>query len=394
MAAALKRCRAISGNGDDLAAMRLQGAKAEVVNPEVIKAGRRSMPLRAALADNNAGESDDSDDSLVDMKERLEEEEEAPLVDGEDGDRELERQCRRLAELIAGSRHLVAFTGAGISTSVGIPDYRGENGIRTKRMQDKARKRQKTEAEAAEEDGQGQGQGQQAETVPDFHSLVPSPTHMALAELFRLGYLKHIVSQNVDNLHLKSGIPPAALTEVHGNATQAKCETCEKVYTRDFPWTGLCDDPACVSTKRPVEQRLRARTRHGNGRLKRNVVGFDEPLGDIDLAIDECEAADVALVLGTSLRVEPFSEMAGEYGEALIIVNLQATTQKLDRRAAATGVRLFDKCDVVMAKTMKYLVGDSDYEIPRWDGEHPTEVFVPEHEDKNLVNVLAGRLFS
>ncbi|DBA01107.1 TPA: hypothetical protein N0F65_001735 [Lagenidium giganteum] len=292
-----------------------------------------------------------------------------------------DRKCRRLAELIRGSQHLVAFTGAGISTSVGIPDYRGEHGIRTKHSVGKKKRRTADSPDAAAG----------AIVVPDFHQLVPSTTHMALFELHRMGFLKHVVSQNVDNLHRKSGLPASALTEVHGNATHARCETCEKVYTHDFPWTGLCDDPACKSTQRPMEQRLRGRTRHGNGRLKRHVIGFDEPLDDIDHAIDECEAADVALVLGTSLRVEPFSEMAGEYAGSLVIVNLQPTTAKLDKRAETTGVRLYEKCDVVLERTMQYLLGD-DYVIPQWSGSHPTSVFIPEHEDKNLVNVLAGRV--
>ncbi|KAL3671269.1 hypothetical protein V7S43_003201 [Phytophthora oleae] len=312
-------------------------------------------------------------------------------------DQEVDEKCRKLAELIANSKHLVAFTGAGISTSVGIPDYRGEHGIRTRNFKLKGKKRQKTDEnneESSEEDENEAGNQEIQVKIPDFNSLVPSTTHMALHELHRLGYLKHIVSQNVDNLHLKSGVPASALTEVHGNATQAKCETCEKIYSKDFPWTGLCDDPECVSTKRSVEQRLRARTRHGNGRLKRNVVGFDEPLGDIDSAIDECEAADVALVLGTSLRVEPFSEMAGDYAGSLCIVNLQTTTAKLDRRAEETGVRLFEKTDVVMEKMMQYLMKDPTYRVPKWEGKHPTSVFVPEHESKNLVNVLAGRMLS
>lgn len=309
-------------------------------------------------------------------------------------DEALDLKCKRLAELIAGSKHLVAFTGAGISTSVGLPDYRGDNGIRTKgyEKQKQQSKRRKVTSDPSPSSSDNEN-GKQQPAIPDFNQLVPSKTHMALFELHRLGYLKHLVSQNVDNLHLKSGIPVTALTEVHGNATQAKCETCEKIYTQDFPWTGLCDDPACVSTKRSVEQRLRARTRHGNGRLKRNVISFDEPMGDIDNAIDECEAADVALVLGTSLRVEPFSEMAGEFAESLVIVNLQSTTQKLDKRAESSGVRLFEKCDLVMEKTMKFLLGEG-YEIPAWSGEHATSVFIPEHEEKNLVNVLAGRLLA
>jgi NAD-dependent SIR2 family protein deacetylase len=329
---------------------------------------------------------------------------------------DLDAKCRRLAELIKRSRHLVAFTGAGISTAVGLPDYRGDGGIRTKgfdkRKKDvstdardapaksQAKKRRKNELEdlvgsaAAASLSDDHTASSSDIVIPDFHLLVPSATHMALAELHRLGYLKHVVSQNVDNLHLKSGLPASVLTEVHGNATQAKCETCEMIYTKDFPITGLCSDAQCASTTRSVEQRLRARTRHGNGRLKRNVISFDEPMDDIDRAIDECEVADVALVLGTSLRVEPFTEMAGDYAESLIIVNLLPTVPKLDRRAETTGVRLYEKCDVVMAKTMKYLLGDDDYEIPVWQGDHPTSVFVPEHEEKNLINVLAGRLLA
>ena len=313
---------------------------------------------------------------------------------------DLDAKCQKLARLIANSRHLVAFTGAGISTSVGIPDYRGEHGIRTKHVGRAKQKRQKTDERnrqmhqsTSDDDDVGEVEAVNA-PIPDFNLLVPSTTHMALYELHRLGFLKHIVSQNVDNLHIKSGVPVDALTEVHGNATQAKCETCEKVYVKEFPWTGLCTDSKCVSTKRPVTQRLRARTRHGNGRLKRNVVGFDEPLGDIDTAIDECEAADVALVLGTSLRVEPFSEMAGEYAGSLCIVNLQPTMPKLDRRAEETGVRLFEKTDVVMEKTMQLLLNDPAYRIPKWTGEHSTCVFVPEHESSSLVNVLAGRVLT
>lgn len=365
----LKRCRADSGS-DKCAAVELS-----------LVHRRHPMSLENVLNTNQC--ESEADDNAIDTFAM------ANDVDACSGDNqevvdELDRQCQRLAELIAGSKHLVAFTGAGVSTSTGVPDYRGENGIRTKKFdKKKGSKRQKVE------------EGEEGDVeIPDFNSLVPSPTHMALFELYRLGLLKHVVSQNVDNLHLKSGLPAHVLTEVHGNATHAKCETCEKIYTRDFPWTGLCDDPACVSTKRSIEQRLRARTRHGNGRLKRNVIGFDEPLGDIDLAIDECEAADVALVLGTSLRVEPFCEMAGEFAETLAIVNLQPTTQKLDRRAEATGVRLHEKCDLVMEKVMKFLMQNPEYEIPQWTGEHPTEVFYPEHEEKTLVNVLAGRVLS
>ncbi|CAK4077093.1 unnamed protein product [Aphanomyces euteiches] len=282
----------------------------------------------------------------------------------------LEQRAKRLAELIKGSKHLVAFTGAGISTSTGVPDYRGENGIRKKKA------RRDVAAPSI---------------VPDLHTLVPSPTHMALYELYRLGYLKHLVSQNVDNLHRKSGIPQSLLTEVHGNATYARCDTCEKVYTDNFPIGGLCNSPSCPSAKKHVSARLQKRTRHGNGRLKRHVIGFDQPMDDIDAAIDHCELADVALVLGTSLRVEPFCEMAGGFADHLVIVNLQKTLPRLDKRAEETGVRLYAPCDRVMAATMKYLVDDMSYEIPVWSGEHPREICHFDDDDHALVNVLVGK---
>ncbi|KAF0746852.1 hypothetical protein AaE_007966 [Aphanomyces astaci] len=252
---------------------------------------------------------------------------------------EFDQDCKRLAQLIKTSKHLVAFTGAGISTSTGVPDYRGENGIRTKKSRLAA------------------SSSKSPPVIPDFHSLVPSPTHMALYELYRLGYLKHIVSQNVDNLHRKSGIPQVHLTE------------------------------------KPASARLAKRTRHGNGRLKRYVIGFNEPMDDIDVAIDHCEVADVALVLGTSLRVEPFCEMAGDFANHLIIVNLQKTLPRLDKRAEDTGVRLFASCDVVMARVMQHLMdGETGYVIPPWTGQHPSEIcyFEDDHGHTAMVNVLAG----
>lgn len=278
----------------------------------------------------------------------------------------LDQKCRRLAEIIASSKHLVAFTGAGVSTSTGLPDYRGEHGIKTSRRK-------------------------KIWQSLDINELVPSKTHMALVELYQAGLLQYVITQNIDNLHLKSGLPESILTEVHGNATRAICDTCETVYTSRFPWNGLCDNPKCGSFGKPLEQRLRARTRYGNGRLKRHVISFDQPLGDIDRAIDECEIADVALVLGTSLRVQPFCKMAGEFADSLVIVNLQKTTSKLDRRAELSGVRLYADCDSVMTKVMQYLKNNADYQIAEWQGQHLSDVFVPENEDINLMDVLSGK---
>ncbi|KDO35677.1 hypothetical protein SPRG_18837 [Saprolegnia parasitica CBS 223.65] len=262
----------------------------------------------------------------------------------------LDAQCERIAHLIATAKHLVVFTGAGVSTSTGVPDYRGENGIRTS-----SKKKQRRDA-----------------VIPDLHTLVPSPAHMALAELYRMGHVKHVVTQNVDNLHRKSGIPPDALTELHGNATFGRCDTCEFVYEEAFPVFGLCTQAACPSVKKPIEQRLSKRTRKSNGYLQRYVIGFDAPMDDIDAAIDHCEAADVAL--------------------HLVLVNLQPTLPKLDKRAEATGARVYDTCDRVLKRVLQILKQDKQYEVPRWSGSHAAEqCYFHDDDGSALVNVLVGR---
>ncbi|KAH7655822.1 Histone deacetylase protein [Dioscorea alata] len=109
-------------------------------------------------------------------------------------------------DVIAGglSKHLVAFTGAGISTSCSIPDFRGPKGIWTL---------------------QHEGKGLPESSLP-FHCAMASLTHMALVELERAGILKFIISQNVDCFHLRSGIPRQKLAELHGNSFRELCPSC------------------------------------------------------------------------------------------------------------------------------------------------------------------------
>lgn len=140
LASAPKRCRAPSSDSDDYlpAAHNYQLAPMKAL----LRSARRDFYLQS-LADSIKSE-------------KQEEQEDLGVKPAPNSDLELGNKCRKLAELIANSRHLVAFTGAGISTSVGIPDYRGEHGIRTKNFDksklSKAKKRRKTD-EDNEEDG-------------------------------------------------------------------------------------------------------------------------------------------------------------------------------------------------------------------------------------------------
>ena len=97
---------------------------------------------------------------------------------------DLEYKSRKVAELIRDSSHLIVFTGAGISTSAGIPDFRGPQGVWTLRAR-----------------------GQEPSFRTSTLQAIPTPTHMALVELQKRGLLKYVVSQNCDGLHRRSGIP-------------------------------------------------------------------------------------------------------------------------------------------------------------------------------------------
>merc|ERR1712154_43864 len=147
---------------------------------------------------------------------------------------ELQSKIKKLAELVKKSKHFVVYTGAGISTSCGIADYR--SGLNTvletgagKWAKEAAAKQGKLSQEAVKK----MNKAQKAKKVSTFKAI-PSPSHMALVALAQKGYLKHLISQNTDGLHRRSGFPINHLSELHGNSTLEECPICGKVYLRDY----------------------------------------------------------------------------------------------------------------------------------------------------------------
>src|SRR3712207_2809992 len=135
-----------------------------------------------------------------------------------------------IAGWIAESEYLVAFTGAGISTDSGIPDFRGPDGVWTRR---------------------------DAGLPPPSWKVAPgevrpNASHLALAELQRLGKLKFLITQNTDNLHRRSGVRPELLAALHGNGQLMRCLSCDRLYTRqEVGWDTGRWGPG-YRTRRPV----------------------------------------------------------------------------------------------------------------------------------------------
>ena len=135
-----------------------------------------------------------------------------------DSNEELQRKCAELAELLRRSCHAVFHTGAGVSTSAGIPDFRGPQGVWT--LEQRKRK---------------------VESGVSFAEAQPTPTHNAIRALVSQGMAEFVVSQNVDGLHLKSGLPRDHLAELHGNVMVEKCERCARcVGTSPSRWGFPC----------------------------------------------------------------------------------------------------------------------------------------------------------
>ena len=229
-----------------------------------------------------------------------------------------EPEIANLAGLLRESRRTVVFTGAGISTESGIPDFRSPGGIWTKmapiEFQDFV----------ASTEMRREAWRRRFAMEEMFASVSPNEGHQAVAALVARGTASSVITQNIDNLHQDSGVPPEKVIEIHGNTRYARCLDCgsrvELVPIRaHFEAHGEAPDcPDC------------------GGLLKTATISFGQAMPEEEMARAEAEAlaCDLFLVLGSSLVVYPaagFPALAKRCGAKLVIVNRDPTDQ--DRRA-------------------------------------------------------------
>jgi len=195
---------------------------------------------------------------------------------------DLDRKIEALVCWMVESERLVVFTGAGISTDSGLPDFRGPDGVWTR---------------------EEKGLPPKNPTL-DWTEMTPNQAHHAVVELQEMGKLDFVISQNIDDLHLRSGIRPEMLAELHGNLARVRCARCEKTY--------------------PKSDRLE-RCSCGGG-LKSSVVGFGDslPTQDLEDSFEHARSCDLFIVIGSSLVVTPAATIPGvavEAGARLVIIN-------------------------------------------------------------------------
>jgi len=214
---------------------------------------------------------------------------------------DLNEKVELIAQWIVETERTVAFTGAGISTESGLPDFRGPDGLWTRR-----------------------DKGLSPPKSPPWDQVSPNAAHMALRELQEIGKLDFLISQNIDSLHFKSGIKLEKLAELHGNMTLMKCLQCNKRMT--FEEAGW-------NKRRWGNGYRTSRVRKGQptcpecgGTLINSIVNFGDPLPEDHLrkSILHAENSDVFIVIGSSLVVHPAASLpAAAYrtGAKLIIIN-------------------------------------------------------------------------
>ncbi len=222
-----------------------------------------------------------------------------------------EQAISSLTELLTGRKNMLIFTGAGISTASGIPDYRGPQGV------------WKTKTPVYYQDFLSSKSSRirywttKTEDWAAYRNVDPNPVHQAIADLTAAGKVIAVVTQNVDGLHRKSGLPEEKLIEIHGTNAKIECQSCGSMSDPDpiygqFGRTGI--PPKCEC----------------GGYLKPATISFGQSLrqNDLQRAFDLSMQSDLIISLGSTLSVEPAASIprsGADRGTPYIVINQRET---------------------------------------------------------------------
>lgn len=225
---------------------------------------------------------------------------------------DLETGRRRLAQLLDSARAVLPFTGAGISTESGIPDFRSPGGLWSKFCPIPF------DEFLASQERRDESWRRRFALEEQFAAARPARGHRAIASLYRDGKAPAVVTQNIDNLHQASGIGADDIIELHGNTTYATCLQCEQRY--ELAW---------------VQARFAASGGHApdctcGGHIKTATISFGQTMPDPALRRAEAltRSCDLFLAIGSSLVVWPAAGMpllAKRAGARLVIINREPT---------------------------------------------------------------------
>ncbi|MET1124406.1 MAG: NAD-dependent deacylase [Archaeoglobaceae archaeon] len=223
-------------------------------------------------------------------------------------------ELRKVAEVLVKAKYAIALTGAGVSTESGIPDFRGPNGIWT-RNPEAERRAYEIYHVFLRDPVEYWKETLRSPFREAIEKAKPNPSHYALAELERMGILKAIITQNIDNLHQKAG--SRNVIDFHGNIYYLRCLKCGSRYRREeFDLSRVEEGliPYCYC----------------GYPLKSDVVYFGEPIPrDVyEKSLEEVERCDLMIVAGTSAVVYPAAQLpriAKSNGAVIVEVNAEPT---------------------------------------------------------------------
>lgn len=224
-------------------------------------------------------------------------------------------QIRKAADMILNAERIVVFTGAGISTESGIPDFRSPGGIWSQYNQDDLTYQKFMSAEKYRKIYWEYDKAR----YPAMRDAKPNEAHLAVVQIEKLGKLKALVTQNIDGLHYRAGSNPNLIYELHGTVLEVTCLKCHARWPREEITDRMelenIDVPYCDDC---------------GGPLKCATIAFGQslPFDVLEAAIDHAQQCDLFLTIGSSLVVQPAAMLpiqARRAGARLVLVNLSTT---------------------------------------------------------------------